>query len=491
MNIFKLVIVLSAVFFASCSTTTTRPDGENSAFSNSQSFVSKTKIRLVQQQLHELGFKPGPRDGSLGPRTENAIIAFKKSEGINPSDGNVTSLLIKQLDRVSLAFVESSQSNSNLSTKKEAVQQNQVDTNENAETKVAALPSSDTVEASSNKGSIELPQANPNWTELQKKYHKNNSEQFKEAIIQCENGVSQDCYYAGKMLQNTGSRYKASRHSGYRYKPNKESALKYYSLALKYYDRDCKLGDEGGGCQGVGNMKYIIGELDPYADPDGYPRYIADAKNGDISALRFMNESYILAHDRMYELGLEGASGLQSAEYHRLRQETTSMAKIGAVSKKNALALMHILLTRAENTRDIDYALGVTELGENAGFKDGKAEIDHFGQLASANARFYLAETKRGFGKTMQTAETLMLSPYDNVKNEAAVLHEKARLAAAGAPPPRDEYGSTSSGEFARALTSFLVFTWSLPPIESAPAVKDYSWKQPEIPLDELLIWVK
>ncbi|MEP4195990.1 MAG: peptidoglycan-binding protein [Aliishimia sp.] len=36
----------------------------------------------IQEQLSKLGFDPGPMDGAMGPRTESAIIAFKKANGL-------------------------------------------------------------------------------------------------------------------------------------------------------------------------------------------------------------------------------------------------------------------------------------------------------------------------------------------------------------------------------------------------------------------------
>lgn len=39
---------------------------------------------LVQSRLAELGFNPGPIDGIKGPRTDAAIIAFKRSVGLRP-----------------------------------------------------------------------------------------------------------------------------------------------------------------------------------------------------------------------------------------------------------------------------------------------------------------------------------------------------------------------------------------------------------------------
>lgn len=41
-------------------------------------------IRWVQTRLRELGFDPGPLDGIRGPRTDAAIVAFKRSVGLWP-----------------------------------------------------------------------------------------------------------------------------------------------------------------------------------------------------------------------------------------------------------------------------------------------------------------------------------------------------------------------------------------------------------------------
>lgn len=43
-----------------------------------------TDIRWVQARLRELGFNPGPLDGIRGPRTDAAIVAFKRSVGLWP-----------------------------------------------------------------------------------------------------------------------------------------------------------------------------------------------------------------------------------------------------------------------------------------------------------------------------------------------------------------------------------------------------------------------
>lgn len=50
----------------------------------------------VQQRLRELGFDPGPVDGILGPRTEAAIVAFKRSHDLRarPYIGPITLSLL-------------------------------------------------------------------------------------------------------------------------------------------------------------------------------------------------------------------------------------------------------------------------------------------------------------------------------------------------------------------------------------------------------------
>lgn len=41
-------------------------------------------IRSIQKRLNELGFGPLAEDGVKGPRTDAAVIAFKRSVGLNP-----------------------------------------------------------------------------------------------------------------------------------------------------------------------------------------------------------------------------------------------------------------------------------------------------------------------------------------------------------------------------------------------------------------------
>jgi len=53
----------------------TKPD--NSA-------MTRDEVRSVQRELAKDGFDPGPVDGIMGPHTESAIIAFKRSHGLKP-----------------------------------------------------------------------------------------------------------------------------------------------------------------------------------------------------------------------------------------------------------------------------------------------------------------------------------------------------------------------------------------------------------------------
>ncbi|MEM7224234.1 MAG: peptidoglycan-binding protein [Pseudomonadota bacterium] len=54
-------------------------------------------VRRAQRDLLALGYRPGPIDGVLGPRTEAAIKAYQRRHGL-PADGKVTKALVTQLD---------------------------------------------------------------------------------------------------------------------------------------------------------------------------------------------------------------------------------------------------------------------------------------------------------------------------------------------------------------------------------------------------------
>lgn len=49
---------------------------------------SSDRIKKVQLALTQAGFDPGPIDGELGPRTDQALRAFQKAQGLEP-DGIV------------------------------------------------------------------------------------------------------------------------------------------------------------------------------------------------------------------------------------------------------------------------------------------------------------------------------------------------------------------------------------------------------------------
>ena len=46
------------------------------------SAMTRAEVRSVQERLKALGFDPGPIDGDMGPRTESAIMAFKRAMGL-------------------------------------------------------------------------------------------------------------------------------------------------------------------------------------------------------------------------------------------------------------------------------------------------------------------------------------------------------------------------------------------------------------------------
>lgn len=48
------------------------------------SAMTRSEIRSVQRELKKDWFDPGPADGIMGPHTESAIIAFKRSKGMRP-----------------------------------------------------------------------------------------------------------------------------------------------------------------------------------------------------------------------------------------------------------------------------------------------------------------------------------------------------------------------------------------------------------------------
>ncbi|MDP3722908.1 MAG: peptidoglycan-binding protein [Candidatus Omnitrophota bacterium] len=70
---------------------------------------SPDRIKKVQLALKEAGFDPGPIDGEPGPRTDQALLAFQKAQGLEP-DGIVGvktwTALSEYLEPGSLRFQE-------------------------------------------------------------------------------------------------------------------------------------------------------------------------------------------------------------------------------------------------------------------------------------------------------------------------------------------------------------------------------------------------
>ena len=60
--------------------------------------VPQRKIRTAQLLLAELGYDPGRPDGTLGPKTQAAIIQFQTQAGMRP-DGQVSDRLLIQLSK--------------------------------------------------------------------------------------------------------------------------------------------------------------------------------------------------------------------------------------------------------------------------------------------------------------------------------------------------------------------------------------------------------
>src|SRR4051812_39330598 len=45
--------------------------------------ASDQQVRDVQQNLKQQGFNPGPVDGIMGPRTEQALRSYQQARGLN------------------------------------------------------------------------------------------------------------------------------------------------------------------------------------------------------------------------------------------------------------------------------------------------------------------------------------------------------------------------------------------------------------------------
>ncbi len=63
------------------------------------SVISKKTIRLIQIGLSELGYDPGPVDGSVGERTKDAVRDFQRDRSLKPT-GSISRELLSELRKV-------------------------------------------------------------------------------------------------------------------------------------------------------------------------------------------------------------------------------------------------------------------------------------------------------------------------------------------------------------------------------------------------------
>ena len=64
--------------------------------------ASGQAVRELQQALKGLGYDPGAVDGHFGPRTESAVKAFQKAQGLTV-DGNVGDITWLNIDEADMS----------------------------------------------------------------------------------------------------------------------------------------------------------------------------------------------------------------------------------------------------------------------------------------------------------------------------------------------------------------------------------------------------
>lgn len=89
MAVAGITFLLPAASFGQTSSTVVSVATEASVAPTSNWRPSRDQASAIQRRLRELGFNPGPLDGSIGPRTLNAIRAYQTSVGLAP-DGKLT-----------------------------------------------------------------------------------------------------------------------------------------------------------------------------------------------------------------------------------------------------------------------------------------------------------------------------------------------------------------------------------------------------------------
>jgi hypothetical protein len=75
---------------------TPTPSPAAPAFSPTRTFIPRSQIRAVQEALANLGFDPGPIDGSVGRGTRRAISEYQRWQGLAET-GELTAEVVAQL----------------------------------------------------------------------------------------------------------------------------------------------------------------------------------------------------------------------------------------------------------------------------------------------------------------------------------------------------------------------------------------------------------
>jgi hypothetical protein len=60
-------------------------------------YLDESDVQMIQRSLQNRGYNPGPLDGIMGPRTEDALRRFQTDNGIN-ANGRITAGTLDQLD---------------------------------------------------------------------------------------------------------------------------------------------------------------------------------------------------------------------------------------------------------------------------------------------------------------------------------------------------------------------------------------------------------
>jgi peptidoglycan hydrolase-like protein with peptidoglycan-binding domain len=65
--------------------------------------LTNALIELVQRHLRDLGYRPGPADGLVGPRTRDAVRRFEGDQGDEPT-GAIDFRLLEQIRSAAAAI---------------------------------------------------------------------------------------------------------------------------------------------------------------------------------------------------------------------------------------------------------------------------------------------------------------------------------------------------------------------------------------------------